>query len=324
MTRNKNWGKFVATLAGVSFPSVAFGATQTFQSITGTNSGNSLLDLSSTGNGNLIDLLNKIYLAGVGAVAVLAVVMIIWGGIQVVGENVLKNANGKEKIWNAVWGLLLALGSFIILQTISSAFTDASFATGSTLQGTTGGSATTGNDAGNNNNPLSSASTGGTTSGNAAATGGTIAQNTQNGLMFPDQSWNDAARQAVIDNGLLDLSPSDAAKYFPNGQPTADGYVSLLASIANSESGFNANDNMNHSQGTDVGNTYSVGLFSLSGGDGAVKSLGYSEQDLGDPYKSINAATVILKNQITNSGSITGGAGTGVNGHYWGPLYNNK
>lgn len=122
----------------------------------------------------------------------------------------------------------------------------------------------------------------------------------------------------------MDLNPSDASKYFPNGIVTEQGYVSLLASIAKSESNFNAKDNIDHAQGTDVGSTYSVGLFSLSGGDAIVKNLGYTEQDLGDPYKSITAATLILKNQISKSGSIAGGTGTGSTGHYWGPLYRNE
>ncbi|MEK7650796.1 MAG: hypothetical protein AAB364_02940 [Patescibacteria group bacterium] len=55
------------------------------------------------------------------AVAVaLAVVMIAWGGLQHMLSKVPgSKQDGKEKISNAIWGLLLALAAWLILYTIN-------------------------------------------------------------------------------------------------------------------------------------------------------------------------------------------------------------
>ena len=56
-----------------------------------------------------------IVLAGVAAV-----VMIVWGGFDyILTEAVTGKAEGKKKIRNALIGLLLALGSYAILNTIN-------------------------------------------------------------------------------------------------------------------------------------------------------------------------------------------------------------
>lgn len=298
--------------------------------------GGALLDTS----GNLSQLLNNIYIAGVGAVAVIAVVMIIWGGIQIAatGDNAGRASSGKEKIWNAVWGLLLALGSMVLLQTISKSFKDAEFLGGGAAGGNTepypaaSAPAAGAPQPNRGPEPVPGAGPDGTPGTQPPFDGGgappgtlstnsagdydnlSIAESTRLGMGFPNQDWNSFALQEVRNSGLLNLNPSDAARYFPNG-PSAEGYVSLLASIAQSESSFNPTDNLDHSAGYDVGTTYSVGLFSLSEGDREVRNLGFSETDLGNPYNSIQAAVDILERQIRNTGTINGG-----NNPYWGPL----
>ncbi|MEK7185324.1 MAG: pilin, partial [Patescibacteria group bacterium] len=55
----------------------------------------------------------------IGAAAVLAVIMIIIGGLEYMTTDVISNKSaGKEKINQAIIGLLLAIGSWLILNTI--------------------------------------------------------------------------------------------------------------------------------------------------------------------------------------------------------------
>lgn len=75
------------------------------------------IDTSGT---NLSKYLSGLYAFGVAAAAGLAVIMVILGGIQyitsVAGEG---KSGGKQRITSAILGLLLALGSYIILNTIN-------------------------------------------------------------------------------------------------------------------------------------------------------------------------------------------------------------
>ncbi len=154
---------------------------------------------------------------------------------------------------------------------------------------------------------------------------GTVAANSLSGNTFPNQSWNAYALQQIQDSGILGLSPGDASKYFAGGTPTANGYLSLLASIANSESAFNPADNT--AQHLKDGNSSfsSEGLYSLSIGDAAVKNVANAngvtpQQVLGNPYLSTQAAVQILKGNIQRSGVIN----DGTNASYWGPLIRNQ
>lgn len=65
--------------------------------------------------------LSNLYRITVGFAAVLAVVMIVWGGIEYIASaaNPSAKENAKKRIWAAIGGLLLALLSFLILQTIN-------------------------------------------------------------------------------------------------------------------------------------------------------------------------------------------------------------
>ncbi len=67
--------------------------------------------------GNYLNIMIKIFL---GLCAVLAVIMIVWGGIQyMTSELVSSKEEGKKSIINAILGLLLALGAFVILNTLN-------------------------------------------------------------------------------------------------------------------------------------------------------------------------------------------------------------
>jgi 3D (Asp-Asp-Asp) domain-containing protein len=61
----------------------------------------------------------QLYKMGIMIATGLAVLMIMWGGVEYMTTDAMGGKEeGKEKIQSAVMGLLLALGSFIILRTI--------------------------------------------------------------------------------------------------------------------------------------------------------------------------------------------------------------
>ncbi len=64
--------------------------------------------------------LNKIFLLSIGIISVLAVVMLIIAGIQYMGQDsIFGKSEAKNQMTNAILGLLIAVGSFAILNTIS-------------------------------------------------------------------------------------------------------------------------------------------------------------------------------------------------------------
>jgi hypothetical protein len=75
-------------------------------------------DINTTGN--LAELLKSVYNFGVAAAAVLAVLMIAWGGVEYMTTEAFEGkSDAKGKIWNAILGLLLVLSSYLILWTIN-------------------------------------------------------------------------------------------------------------------------------------------------------------------------------------------------------------
>jgi len=266
---------------------------------------------SAASSGNLQGFLKTLYQWGVGVAVALAILFIIFGGIEyMTTDSVYKKDEGKKRITAAVSGLLIVLASWLILNQINPRI----FNNDLGLDGSKIDSADPLNT--NTADLTKTGNTNNTGDGTSAGTGN-VAELTKAGTSFPNQSWNDYALQQVSNSGLLNLSPSDASNYFPNGV-TAQGYVSLLASIASRESGFNPNDSM-----LDVNNTNSVGLLSLSYTDSEAKAAGYSEQDLKDPYKNIEIGVKILKRTIKNGNVISGknssGNWTGATA-YWSTL----
>lgn len=71
-------------------------------------------------NGGLSSFLSQAFQFGLAIAAALAVVMIVWGGVEIMlSESLFKKEDGKKKVWDAIWGLLLALVSWLILYTIN-------------------------------------------------------------------------------------------------------------------------------------------------------------------------------------------------------------
>jgi hypothetical protein len=73
---------------------------------------------------NIGDYFNKIFLIAIGLCGALAVIMIVIAGIQYMGtESVFGKTEAKSKIFSAILGLLIAIGAWIILNTIDPALT---------------------------------------------------------------------------------------------------------------------------------------------------------------------------------------------------------
>ncbi|MFA6227392.1 MAG: pilin [Candidatus Paceibacterota bacterium] len=74
---------------------------------------------------NLSNFLRDIFNFGIAIAVVLSVVMISWGGIlYMTTDSWSGKEDGKEKIENALYGLALALVSWLILYTINPALVD--------------------------------------------------------------------------------------------------------------------------------------------------------------------------------------------------------
>lgn len=81
---------------------------------------------SNVQKGDLAGYIAAIYKYGVGVVAILAVIVIMWGGLVWLtsGGNTGQIDNAKQWISGAVLGLIIALTSFLILNTINPQLTN--------------------------------------------------------------------------------------------------------------------------------------------------------------------------------------------------------
>lgn len=81
---------------------------------------NSFIDAAPSGTDPLGMFLAQAFQFGLAIAAALAVIMIVWGGVEIMlSESLFKKEDGKKKVWDAIWGLLLALVSWLILYTIN-------------------------------------------------------------------------------------------------------------------------------------------------------------------------------------------------------------
>ena len=73
-----------------------------------------------TETASLGDFLSQAFQFGLAIAAALAVIMIVWGGVEImISESMGGKLDGKAKIWDAIWGLGLALVSWLILYIIN-------------------------------------------------------------------------------------------------------------------------------------------------------------------------------------------------------------
>ncbi len=76
--------------------------------------------LSVIHTAELPDYFNTVYKIGIGIAAVLAIIMLVFGGVQYMSTDALSGkSEGKSKMTRAIFGLILALGSFVILNTVN-------------------------------------------------------------------------------------------------------------------------------------------------------------------------------------------------------------
>lgn len=69
---------------------------------------------------NLASFFNNLYKYLVGLAAVLAVIMIIWGGLEYsTQDSVSKKSDGKERIYQAIFGLVLVLSPVLVFSIIN-------------------------------------------------------------------------------------------------------------------------------------------------------------------------------------------------------------
>jgi hypothetical protein len=74
---------------------------------------------------SLEDFLSYAFELGLAICAALAVVMIVWGGVEyMLSESMFSKEEGKKKIRNAIYGLLLAVFSWLILYIINPSILD--------------------------------------------------------------------------------------------------------------------------------------------------------------------------------------------------------
>lgn len=82
--------------------------------------GSGIPAVAPLGQGGLANYLQSLFNLGLGIIIALAVVMIVIGGAQYLSTDAVSGKEfGKDKLWHAVQGLIIALGAFLILNTIN-------------------------------------------------------------------------------------------------------------------------------------------------------------------------------------------------------------
>ena len=264
------------------FPSMADAQGSSYTPLAPIKSGNVEYVGNSVNTNDLTLYLNNMFKLGIAIAVALAVVMIIIGGVEYMSTDVVgKKEDGQGRINAALLGLVVALGSYMLLNTLDPDLLKANLnlqglSTRNVLPDSTG-NVLTGEDVGDENPEHTRERV----TGVRRDPDGTAYIQYQNGdrttvrpdgtrettdpngnrveptppspvaplpgdapvtpSTFPRQEWNDCALRAVNASQLPNLRPADADKYFPNGEVTAQGWVNLLAGTARQESGFNPN-----------------------------------------------------------------------------------
>ena len=78
-----------------------------------------LTDIQPT-QGGLADFFNNLYKYLIGLAAILAIIEIIWGGLEIsTKDSVSKQSDGKERITQAIFGLVLVLSPVLVFSIIN-------------------------------------------------------------------------------------------------------------------------------------------------------------------------------------------------------------
>ena len=293
--------------------------------------------------GGLGGYLNGLYRAGIAVATGLALIMIVVGGLEYVStDSIQGKSNGRERIKNAIIGLLLALTSFIILRQINPNLLKSDLNVESTQStGTVGGSAVTLV----NRPPVDSLAAYPTVQGivNQGLQGGGINLGTGGGRCIrgpngintsgskikpryiPNVNWSSYALNLIQRSKLPQTNPVDAASYFVGGRVTAEGWLLIIGGMIECESGFDPNTTYQEPGGSKGPGTLSVGLLQMSKEDPEARRKRYTDQDLKDPYKNLEVGIGRLESLILRDNCITCWTGaTGWRGAsaYWSVLRN--
>ena len=110
-------GYCLKLIAPKNYQSSSYNSTNLRSAAVGTIPG--LEFLPNTAQGNLGNLLASLYYLLLSVVGISALVMFVWGGIEYMLAGDKDPSKAKERMKNAVYGLVLALTSYIILYTIN-------------------------------------------------------------------------------------------------------------------------------------------------------------------------------------------------------------
>ncbi len=240
----------------------------------------------SKGQTALSDYLNGMYQLLVGVAGVLAVIMIMWGGIEYMSTDAIGGKEeAKGRINNALLGLMLALGSYLILKTINTDFLKATIDV--PVAGTPGLTAPAGgNGFGPNSNDPNALTT---STGPGSPSGG-------NSVTPPNQSQIEAEYNKVYaqwtdeDNKLADAGDAGALEKWNGIQFQID---SLDKTYSSSNSGSTQ-------KGSDLGNK----IGDVAKNDAGQNLNGSCDKDVGCTH----SMTTVLKEAGVNIPIMDGSA----------------
>jgi len=79
-----------------------------------------LTDKALVESSGFADFFNKLYIYLIGAAVILAIIMIVWGGLEYsTQDSISKKSDGKSKIYNALFGLVLVLSPVLVFTIIN-------------------------------------------------------------------------------------------------------------------------------------------------------------------------------------------------------------
>ncbi|GEM_PF-2173730 len=121
---------FLATIIMIAFVSFVFlnygavanAATQTYQMLEGLplGEGGATVNIYTATPDNFSNFLNSAFRIGIMVAIVLAIIVLVIGGIEYMGgDSVFTKEGAKGKFYNAITGLIMALAIFLFLNTIN-------------------------------------------------------------------------------------------------------------------------------------------------------------------------------------------------------------
>ncbi len=258
--------------------------------------------------GGLSGYLQTLYKIGIAIATGLALIMIVVGGLQYVStDSWSKSSEGRKRIVGAIEGLLIVLGSYLILQQVNPNLLRSDLAIDTVKYDSTiekvdvefsGGTPTP-----SEQYPYTQDLINGATNGIPGySNGGIVGGGSFSPIGISNISWEQYAADQINRTRILSIVPSDAARFFPNGQVSLRGWLNIIGGIIKKESNFKPGLVFREPAPL---NYNSVGLLQLSQVDAEARARGYSENDLKDPYKNIEVGIKIMERQLLKDKCIS-------------------